>query len=400
MPTPRPLRPRTLAAATVAGTLLAGLAACTPTPTESASSRADPGRPATGPATGTPEAPAGPVDAALDALDRRQEVAQLFVAGVPLDDLPRGDALVAGGIGGVFLAGRSTVPAEELAATTGRWQAGAPGPGPWIAVDQEGGSVQTLKGPGFDLLPPAVEQGALPPEQLASLADGLGAALRRAGVNLNLAPVVDVVPAGTEDGNEPIGSFDRQYGGTGAEVVPAATAVADGLAAHGVVPTFKHFPGLGLVTANTDTSSDVVDPVTAAGDEQVTAFAEAVRRTTADPFVMMSSAIYPQLDPGNQAAFSRAVVTDLLRGRLGFDGVVVSDDLANAAAVDGVPPGERAVRFLAAGGTLVLTVDAALVPEMVDAVIERSETDAAFATAVDDAVRTALTAKADAGLLG
>ena len=396
MPTPRPPRSRTLATAVVACTLLAGSAACAPTPTEPAASRAGSG----GPATGTPQDPGNPVDAALDALDRRQEVAQLFVAGVPLDDLGSVDALVAGGIGGVFLAGRSTVPVEELAATTGRWQAAAPGPGPWIAADQEGGRVQTLTGPGFDVLPPAVEQGGLPPEQLASLADGLGAALRRAGLNLNLAPVVDVVPAGSEAANEPIGSYDRQYGSTGAEVVPAATAIADGLAAHGVVPTFKHFPGLGRVTANTDTSSHVVDPVTAAGDEQVAAFADAVGRTSAEPFVMMSSAIYPQLDAGNQAAFSRAVVTDLLRGRLGFDGVVVSDDLANAAAVDGIPPGERAVRFLAAGGTLVLTVDAAPVPEMVDAVVERSEADPGFASAVDDAVRTALRAKADAGLLG
>ena len=114
---------------------------------------------------------------------------------------------------------------------------------------------------------------------------------------------------------------------------------------------------------------------------------------------MTSSAIYERIDPTAEAAFSPVVVRDLLRERLRFDGVVISDDLGNADAVAKIPPGERAVRFLAAGGTLVLTVDAALVPELVATVVERSDADPAFATVVDDAVRTALTAKADAGLL-
>jgi beta-glucosidase-like glycosyl hydrolase len=99
------------------------------------------------------------------------------------------------------------------------------------------------------------------------------------------------------------------------------------------------------------------------------------------------------------AAFSPAVVTGLLRNRLGFDGVVVSDDVGNAAAVADVAAGDRAVRFLAAGGTLVLTVDATLVPEMIDAVLARAGSDSAFAAQVDAAVRTALIAKAGAGLL-
>ena len=94
------------------------------------------------------------------------------------------------------------------------------------------------------------------------------------------------------------------------------------------------------------------------------------------------------------------MLTGLLRERLGFDGVVVSDDVGNAAAVADVPAGERAVRFLAAGGTLVLTVDATLVPEMIDAVLARGDGDPAFAAQVDAAVRTALMAKARAGLLG
>ncbi|RZU31990.1 glycoside hydrolase family 3 N-terminal domain-containing protein [Blastococcus saxobsidens] len=375
----------------------AALAGCSTTPTEPASSRTDARTPAAAPAPDGPEARVG---TALQQLDRRAEIGQLFVAGVPLDDLGGGAATATSGVGGMFLHGRTTAPAEELAATTSAWQEAAPGPGLWVAADQEGGLVQTLQGPGFDELPTAVEQGRLPDDQLAALADGLGAAMRAAGLNVNLAPVADVVPVGAEPGNEPIGAVHRQYGGSATEVARAAAVVADGLAAHGVVPTLKHFPGLGRVQRNTDTSADVVDPVTGRTDEQVTAFADLLSRTAAEPFVMMSSATYPQLDPSNQAAFSRQVITGLLRDELGFDGVVISDDLANAEAVEGIPPGERAVRFLEAGGTLVLSVDGGLVPEMIDAVAARSEEDPAFAALVDAAVRTALTAKAEAGLLG
>ncbi|MGY1608873.1 glycoside hydrolase family 3 N-terminal domain-containing protein [Geodermatophilus sp. SYSU D00700] len=338
------------------------------------------------------------VDAALADLDRRAEVAQLFVVGVELDDLSPGDALVSDGVGGLFLAGRSQAPAVDLAAVTGRWVESAPGPRPWIAVDQEGGAVQALKGPGFERLPPAIDQGRLPPEELAALADRLGASLAAAGVNLDLAPVADVVPAGTEAANDPIGAFGRQYAATAAEAVPDVQAVVDGLAAHDVTATVKHFPGLGLVDRNTDEAAGVSDPVTTADSEQVAAFGE-LARAEADPFVMVSSATYPQLDPNAPATFSRQVITTLLRGFLGFDGVVITDDVGAAAAFQDVPPGDRAVRFLEAGGTLVLTVTEDVYPEMVDAVLARAEADPTFATIVDAAVRTALTAKARAGLL-
>lgn len=361
------------------------------------------------PGPGTSEAPAPPasaadtdarVEAALAELDRRALIAQLFVVGVPSDDLDAGAGLVDAGVGGVFLAGRPTESAAELARLTGGWQERDAGPGLWIAVDQEGGSVQSLKGEGFDRLPPATEQGDLPPDQLAGLAANLGAQLRAAGVNLNLAPVVDVVPAGTESTNGPIGYYDRQYGSTGAEVAPAAAAIVDGLAGAQITATLKHFPGLGRVQGNTDDTADVVDGVTTVGDDQVTAFAATLARTGANPMVMMSSATYAQIDPASQAAFSPVVIQEVLRGRLGFAGPVISDDLGNATAVESVPVGDRAVRFLAAGGTLVLTVAPATFPEMLDAAVARDAADPAFAAVVDAAVRTALTAKAQAGLLG
>jgi beta-N-acetylhexosaminidase len=338
------------------------------------------------------------VETALAGMDQRQRVAQLFVVGVPLTGLGAGDAVVRSGVGGVFLAGRSTASTDALGAVTSRWQSEAPGPRPWVAADQEGGLVQALQGPGFARLPEAVEQGRLPSSQLAALAKGMGAALHSAGVTLDLAPVADVVPAGTESANAPIGAFGRQYGSTAAQVRAAAGTVVEGLAASHVTATLKHFPGLGRVTANTDTTAGVTDSATSAGSDQVALFG-ALAAEAARPMVMVSLASYTLIDPGRPAAFSPAVITSLLRGRLHYAGPVMSDDLGNAKAVAAVSPGERAVRFLEAGGTLVLTVAPALLPPMIDAVTAQAAADPAFARQVDAAVRTDLLAKARAGLL-
>jgi len=358
--------------------------------------------PTTSPTTSPPAPPSPDPEAAvakaLAGMDRRTRVAQLFVAGVRLDHLAAGAEVAGSGVGGIFLAGRSQAAATDLAATVAGWQSAAPGPDLWVAADQEGGQVQTLRGPGFDPLPSALEQGALPAPELAGLADRLGASLSSAGVNLDLAPVADVVPAGTEQANPPIGAFDRQYGSTPDAVVAAAGTVIGGLGAHGVTATLKHFPGLGRVQQNTDTSAHVVDGTTTAADDQVAAFGS-LARSPARPFAMVSSAIYTRIDPATEAVFSSLVLTGTLRRQLGFTGVIITDDIGNAQAVQAVPAGERAVRFLGAGGTLVLTVDPDLVPQMIDAVLARSDSDPAFAAQVESALHTALLAKARAGLL-
>ncbi len=141
------------------------------------------------------------------------------------------------------------------------------------------------------------------------------------------------------------------------------------------------------------------DTVTTADDAQLTVFST-LADTPAAPFVMASSAIYDRIDGSTQAMFSSVVLTDVLRDQLGFDGVVISDDVGNADAVSGVSVGDRAVRFLGAGGTLVLTVEPDQFEPMVDAVLARADDDPAFAEVVDAAVRTALLAKVRAGLIG
>ncbi len=113
---------------------------------------------------------------------------------------------------------------------------------------------------------------------------------------------------------------------------------------------------------------------------------------------MISNAAYPQLDPSAPAAFSSAVITGLLRDRLGYGGLVVSDDFGHAAAVQGRSPGERAVDFVRAGGDLILTVASSDVAPMT-AALTAAAADPGFAARVDDAALHVLIDKQAAGLL-
>jgi beta-N-acetylhexosaminidase len=214
---------------------------------------------------------------------------------------------------------------------------------------------------------------------------------------MNLAPVADTVPPGLVTVNEPIGKLDRQYGTEPGRVASHSTAFLRGMDDAGVVTSVKHFPGLGRVRGNTDLSAGVTDTVTTRDDPYLQPFRSAVRAGV--PFVMMSSATYSRIDPSHQAVFSPVVIRDLLRGSLGFQGVVISDDLGNAVAVRDRTPAQRALDFFAAGGNMLLTVQPKDIVPMTTAVLNRLPRDAALRRAVDDSVRRVLTAKRDAGLL-
>ena len=303
-------------------------------------------------------------------------------------------------VGGVFLAGRTTASADALAAELADLQqivtktAGAP---VHVAVDQEGGYVQSLKGTDFPDILTAVAQG----EQSSSdLADGTADWAKRlvaAGVTLDLAPVADVVPAGTADENPPIGAQDRQYGSTPNAVSDSVGTVIRSMLGAKLGTTVKHFPGLGRVRANTDTSADAIDSETTASDPSLDPFKAAIAaHTTA---VMISSATYPQLDPNHIAAFSTAIITGLLRQKLHFNGLVISDDLGGAVAVSALPAGQRAVDFVRAGGDMVLTVQAADVVPMTSALTLLAARDKTFRARVDNAALHVLASKQSVGLL-
>lgn len=316
------------------------------------------------------------------------------------DPLARYDELAALRIGNVFLAGRSTAGAEFIRTVAAQMQADAlvtTGTYLHVAVDQEGGNVQTLRGPGFTDLPTALEQAAGGAEALGSLTARWAAELTAAGITLDLAPVADVVPPGTAASNPPIGAASRQYGSDPAMVSPLLAAVVTAMEQAGVGATIKHFPGLGRVRVNTDTSTGAVDEQTTADDPALQPFIAGIEAGTTS--VMVSSASYPQLDPDNLAPFSTRIIQRLLKDGLGYTGVVMSDDLGRAVAVSGRTPGQRAVDFVAAGGDLVLTVAVDDAEPMTAALIERAGNDPAFAARLDDAALRILISKQDAGLL-
>jgi beta-N-acetylhexosaminidase len=261
----------------------------------------------------------------------------------------------------------------------------------FIAANQEGGQIQQLTGPGFVTMPSALEQGGWPPSTLKQSAADWGTELRAAGVNLDLAPVMDVVPAGTAATNAPIGELDRQFGSDPVSNGAHGAAFIQGMADAGVATVAKHFPGLGRVTDNTDFAADVVDNVTTAADPGLNSFRAAIGAGV--PMVMVALATYTRIDASRLAVFS-PVVMKLLRGQFGFDGVI-----GEAKAVKTIAAGTRAIDFLTAGGDLVTSQDLAPAKEMAAAVLAKAQGSAAFRATVDDAARQVLTAKRAAGLL-
>jgi len=265
-----------------------------------------------------------------------------------------------------------------------------------IAANQEGGQIQALRGTGFSLVPSAVAQGGWSIRRLTASATLWGQQLLAAGVNMDFAPVADVVPPGTDATNQPIGVLQREYGHDPATAGSHAAAFIAGMTAAGVATTAKHFPGLGRVTDNTDFASGVVDDVTTATDPYLDSFKATI--TAGVPFVMIALATYTKIDPDHLAAFSSTVIDGILRGTLGFHGVVVSDSLT-AAAVASMTPGDRAIDFLLAGGDLVVARSGSVVVQMVAAVTARASSDPSFAAVVAKAALLVLQAKQALGLL-
>jgi beta-N-acetylhexosaminidase len=336
----------------------------------------------------------------FDAMSPAQRVGQLLMIGCPSTSASASCLRIIRSqhVGSVILDGNSTLSIAAEHRVTAALQKAAPaGTALLIATDQEGGEVRRLRGPGFTDYSTALVQGTWKTATLRHWATTWGSQLQRAGVGLDLAPVLDTVRAGNTH-NPPIGAFDREYGHTPAVVATKGVAVLRGLVAGGTSTAVKHFPGLGRVTANTDTTAHVTDRVTTAHDADLQPFAAAIAAKTA--FVMMSSATYTRIDAKNPAAFSKRVVTGLLRKQLGFHGVVISDDLGQAKQVASVPVGQRATRFLAAGGDLILTVQPSQATTMEAAILAKMRSSTAFTRQVDAAALLVLQQKQRQHLLG
>jgi beta-N-acetylhexosaminidase len=213
-----------------------------------------------------------------------------------------------------------------------------------VMTDQEGGQVKRIGGAPTAS---AAEMGGRGAAFSARQGRRTAANLREVGVNVDLAPVLDVGrPGGV------IGETERSFGSTASQVEATAIPFAEGLEAGGVVATGKHFPGFGAARENTDFSTERIDlskgDLRRVDEKPYAAFAAAGGRV-----VMLSTAIYPAFSD-RPAAFTRAIATGELRNRLGFEGVSVTDALETPAVEDFGGTAKAAVAGARAGADLLL----------------------------------------------
>lgn len=250
------------------------------------------------------------------------------------------------GMGGVCLFATNVESPAQVARLTG--QIKAANPNAVISIDEEGGDVSRLYQHEGSPFPGNAVLGRLDDEDLTfAVAQQVGRELRAVGVNLTLAPDVDI---NSNAANPVIGV--RAFGATPDLVSRHGVAWSRGVQSAGVAANAKHFPGHG----DTSQDSHIAEPI-------VDASVETLRTRELAPFVaaieggahtiMTSHISVPALDPDNVATFSSATLTDLLRGEFGFDGLIVSDalDMAGASGEIGIPA--AAARALAAGCDLL-----------------------------------------------
>jgi beta-N-acetylhexosaminidase len=255
-----------------------------------------------------------------------------------------------GEVGGVILFGSNISSASQVTALTEKLQGAATQGGQpplLISTDQEGGSVKRIS-----WIPPTQSPPQMGASGSTSNAKSQGAATGSAllglGINNNLAPVADV-PISTS-------SFMYQQGRTwsfsAATTAALSDAFATGLEAGGVVPTMKHFPGLGYAIKNTDQNVDKITASAAQLDPGLDPYRTAIGHGL--PLIMLSNAWYTTWDSASAAGWSSAIGTTLLRGQLGFKGVTITDSLNGIGSAMGISPTTLALRACRAGTDMIL----------------------------------------------
>jgi beta-N-acetylhexosaminidase len=280
----------------------------------------------------------------------REKIGQLFMLGfMGTDVTPELAALLKEyRPGGLILFARNLQTPEQIIALTNKAQAAA-GPLPLlIAIDQEGGRVSRLPA-GFTIFPPCAMLGRCGSADLAYRAARVTAAeLRAVGVNMNMAPVLDV---DSNPANPIIG--DRAFGKTAEEVSRLGQAVIAGLQDSQVVACGKHFPGHGDTIADSHLELPVVNvPLERLQAVEIPPFRHAIQHGVAS--VMTAHVLYPALDPDLPATISRTILTGLLRQQLGFNGLVLTDDLEMRAIIDHYGIADASVRAFMAGADVLL----------------------------------------------
>lgn len=214
----------------------------------------------------------------------------------------------------------------------------------FIGIDQEGGAVARMEDQLIKV-PPAEELGKEPIEQAVSLAKQSGTELKDLGFNINFAPVADLGL-----------TYGRSFSTNPDEVVRYASAVGKAYDEAGLWYSYKHFPGIGKtdVDLHADTSVVPVSKETLL-NEDTKVFVDLIKQSKLNTYaIMVSHAMYPQIDPDHPSSLSKAIITDWLRKDMGYNGVVVTDDMDMGALAKHYTFGDMAVQSILAGSDILL----------------------------------------------
>jgi beta-N-acetylhexosaminidase len=263
-----------------------------------------------------------------------RRAAQLEVVPVEEDDISTITPSVQAGVGGIILYG--SVAPEDLSSQLKAVEAQAPGNlQPLVMTDEEGGEVQRMANLAGILPWPREMAESMTTSQVSQLATVTAQKMRAAGVTMDLAPVLDIASGPGPDALHTDGP--RSFGPNATTVTNFGLAFAEGLQSGGVIPVVKHFPGEGAASANTDDAEASTPPYSALEGSDLLPFQAAVKAGL--PAVMVGNATIPGLSTV-PASLSSTVISGLLRGQYGFNGLVMTDSLSADAIADrgiGVP---------------------------------------------------------------
>ena len=214
----------------------------------------------------------------------------------------------------------------------------------FIGIDQEGGAVARMEDQLIKV-PPAEELGKEPIEQAVSLAKQSGTELKDLGFNINFAPIADLGL-----------TYGRSFSTNPDDVVRYASAVGKAYDEAGLWYSYKHFPGIGKtdVDLHADTSVVPVSKETLL-NEDTKVFVDLIKQSKPNTYaIMVSHAMYPQIDADHPSSLSKAIITDWLRKDMGYNGVVVTDDMDMGALAKHYTFGDMAVQSILAGSDILL----------------------------------------------